>query len=404
MNYHILIDDKFIDDFIADAEKVSNNNIYIYTFNQPAKFVKSTLGITAPYGSKELDNIITRIRSTDKVFIHWYHSSVNYIINQIPKATRVYILFWGGDFLELPISCGTNNLISKFLYEPLTLKYQTNIVDKHLHDFLKQDFKKRINRKTVRGILKAPFSYIKYRFAFFSTNQKRIFNERKNVLKRASAICHWNKLDIDIIEKIYNVKLNHLPFCYGVGIFEMKLEVKQKSNKTLNILLGHSDNETNNHLDTFQLLKKIKGENIKIYCPLNYGNSPYNKFIANEGVKFFGNKFIPLLDFIPRDEYYSLMNSIDVSIMNHCRTQAGGNIVALIKKGVKVYMNPKSSIFQFYQSLGATIFSNIEIPSMSFEQFCKPITSEQVNESIIALENNIDGNEIRFNNLKALLT
>ena len=96
MNYHLMIDDKFIDKFIKDAEVVSpNKNTYIYTFSRPTKFVTSSLGVFAPYGSEELTNIQNKIKLGDRVFVHYFHADVFNFIKNIDINIPVYLFFLG---------------------------------------------------------------------------------------------------------------------------------------------------------------------------------------------------------------------------------------------------------------------------------------------------------------------
>ena len=101
MNYHLMIDDKFIDEFIIDAEKVAcGQNVYIFTFDKPTTHVKSDKGINAPYGSVELKEIVRRITKTDRVYIHWFVREAMWVIDNIDHEVPIYLFFLGGDFLE----------------------------------------------------------------------------------------------------------------------------------------------------------------------------------------------------------------------------------------------------------------------------------------------------------------
>ena len=53
-----MIDDKFIDGFIDDAEAVAPDaNRYVFTFDAPPKYVTSEKGIFAPYGSEPFQEL-----------------------------------------------------------------------------------------------------------------------------------------------------------------------------------------------------------------------------------------------------------------------------------------------------------------------------------------------------------
>ena len=52
-------------------------------------------------------------------------------------------------------------------------------------------------------------------------------------------------------------------------------------------------------------------------CPLNYGDINYSKKIIEFGKEFFGEKFIPLTQFLEHDEYFKIQSNCGIVIMNH---------------------------------------------------------------------------------------
>ncbi len=131
-----------------------------------------------------------------------------------------------------------------------------------------------------------------------------------------------------------------------------------KSEKYL--LLGNSADPSNNHMEIFGLLKKkhFKG---KIICPLSYGDKTYAEEIVEYGVRYFGDRFIPLLKCIPYDEYSKLMDSIGVAVFAHDRQQALGNIIPLIARGKKVYIKKNITSWSFLNNIGISIHDIQEI-------------------------------------------
>lgn len=364
MNYHFCVDDKFIDKFILDANEVSDNNIYIFVFEKNnAKYVKYKGGIYAPFKSNKFIEVITKITQDDKVFFHPYMQELsNKIIHSIPKRTKVYTMFWGSEFLQLPPNCGYNNKISKFLYEPKTLQYVKKTTPKPL---------KGIFKSLIESIKKLNPKIFIFRLFYSKMNEWKYMKTRRDFLKRITAICHWNRLDVDILEKLYNTKVQQKKFCYDVFIDSVTELPERSIKKELIILLGNSDTPTNNHLEAFDLLKKFKDDNIKIYCPLSYHKKEYAYFIAKKGEEFFGDKFIPILDFLPVEKYYEMINDVDICFMNHNRTQAAGNILVLIKTGAKIFINSKSTIYKLCKNLGIKVYATDDILNLSFEELQK---------------------------------
>ncbi len=370
MNYHFCVDDKFINKFIVDAQKVSNGNVFVFVFQKNiAKHVKFDKGIEAPFGSKNLKRVIKEIKVEDKVFFHPYMQQFsNDIIKNIPKETKIYTIFWGAEFLQLPANCGYNNKIGEFLYEPKTLEYIKKTTPKPQIGIT----------STIKSM---NFKKILHRIFYYRINEWKNNKIRSEFLKRITAICHWNQLDIDVLEELYKVSIKNIKFCNGVFTESGTILPKRKIKNEVLILLGNSDTPTNNHLEALELLKKFKDDEIKIYCPLNYHKQDYAFLIAKRGKEIFGDKFIPILDFIPRDEYFHMINNVDICFMNHKRTQAAGNISVLIRKGAKIFLNKKSTIYHLFKNLGLKVYTTEEIVDISFSELQKN------QESHISLKN-----------------
>ncbi len=374
MNYHFCVDDKFINKFIVEAENISNDNIFVFVFEKStAKHVKYEKGISAPFGSENLMKIIEEIKAKDKVFFHPYMQQFsNTIVKNIPKETKVYAIFWGAEFLQLPSYCGYNNKMSKFLYESKTLAYVKQTTPKPSQGII---------RSFIESIKKMNLLIFPYRIFYYRINEWKNIKMRSEFLKRVTAVCHWNQLDIDILERLYKVPIKYIKFCNALFADSGVVLPERQTKKEVLILLGNSDTPTNNHFESFELLKKFKDNEIKIYCPLNYHKQDYAFLIAKRGKEIFGDKFIPILDFIPRDEYFHMINNVDICFMNHKRTQAAGNISVLIRKGAKIFLNKKSTIYHLFKDLGLKVYTTEEIVDISFSELQKN------QESHISLKN-----------------
>ena len=407
LNYHLMIDEKFIDDFVKDSQSISDNNRFIFTFDPPSKFVKTSHeGIHATYGSNQMDNILKAITKNDKIFVHWYSPKVNSILSKIPNETHVYLCFWGADFLESPFFSNPGNNLNKFLFDPLTLKYVKSKVLEGQKKSRQHNNKSARESKNIKNILATRVSNVKQSVkSMTSKAYEDGMRERAKFLNRIEAICHWNKFDIEILNDLYKVELRQQYFVYGVGTDEIKPPVLKgkSSDSNLTIWLGNSDTETNNHLDALEQLKRYRKENIKIICPLNYGNKKYATFVAEKGRSMFGDKFVALLDYIERDTYYSLMDEADIAFMPHNRGQAGGNLFAFIKKGKKIVMKEQSSIYKLFCSLGIQVDSSSIFDSATLSELKEPLSEEVIESNNALLNASISNEEKRLNALKTLL-
>jgi hypothetical protein len=151
--------------------------------------------------------------------------------------------------------------------------------------------------------------------------------------------------------------------------------------------VGNSASPYNNHFEAFALLESLDIPVLsKIIVPLSYGNSNYRKKVIEEGERLFGDKFFPLTDFMPFDEYMSIISTCSTVIMNHNRQQAGGNITSALYMGARVFLKAKNSFYAHYLKHGGVIFDIeqlIENKTLLYE----PLGSKDVenNRNVIQL-------------------
>ena len=157
------------------------------------------------------------------------------------------------------------------------------------------------------------------------------------------------------------------------------------NDNSVKILLGHSAYENDKHLIGFNLIKKYKNENIKIICPLSYGESGYAKNVVKKGTELFNDKFYPILNFMDNEEYYSLLLEIDIAVFPMENLAASTTISFLSYFNKKLYLNKQ--VKEILDSRGIKSFNISEIEKMSFENFCN---NEKIDNKNIS-EYNMEG-------------
>jgi len=87
---------------------------------------------------------------------------------------------------------------------------------------------------------------------------------------------------------------------------ELKItRIREDGNSTVNIQLGNSAAKENCHIAILRRLSHLKTENIKIYCPLSYSRTgAYADRVEKIGAKIFGDKFIPIKEFMSKEDYF----------------------------------------------------------------------------------------------------
>lgn len=152
------------------------------------------------------------------------------------------------------------------------------------------------------------------------------------------------------------------------------------------ILVGNSATLECNHLDVFALLSESdRFDAFQIIAPLSYGLDWYRDFVIAEGRRLFGDRFKPLVDFMPVVEYHRLLHSCSHAVMAHLRQQAGANVLSLIAAGTKIAMHPLSLLYQHYRSRGFYVYTIDDICRHP-NSFATPLESSfrQKNAALLA--------------------
>ena len=110
----------------------------------------------------------------------------------------------------------------------------------------------------------------------------------------------------------------------------------------------------------------------KVIVPLSYGDVP--GYILQEGKKLLGDYFMPVVDFMPLDDYNRLLMSSDVFIYGNYRQAAVGNIVVALYIGAKVFLNKKNPLYSMYKERGYKFFSLDELE----EKINYQLTDEEI--------------------------
>lgn len=178
---------------------------------------------------------------------------------------------------------------------------------------------------------------------------------RRPVIKNIGHLVTYIDGDVALARKWYKAKGEyHECLMYTSNLYQ-EYKVPKNSSKTINIQVGNSATSSNNHLEVLKKLLPYKDKNICIYLPLSYGSQEYAKKIIEQGREWFGDKFKPLTDMLPFNEYLAFLGTIDIAIFNHNRQQAMGNTITLLGLGKTVYIRSDTTQWQFFKGKGIKI-------------------------------------------------
>jgi dTDP-N-acetylfucosamine:lipid II N-acetylfucosaminyltransferase len=216
----------------------------------------------------------------------------------------------------------------------------------------------RLARKSVWIIWGGDLYYHKLRTKSIKTSFIEVF--RKMIIRRFNGLASALEGDYNLAKKWYNVSGPFIyTFAYPSNLFKsLDLNYSQKDNR-ISIQIGNSACSTNNHLQLLDSLKFLREERILLYCPLSYsGEQNYITEVIQKGFEIFGKeKFIPMLEFMPHDEYIEFLSRIDVAILNHDRQRGLGNITSLLSLGKKIYIKESITTWEFCVKQNIRVFS-----------------------------------------------
>lgn len=165
-------------------------------------------------------------------------------------------------------------------------------------------------------------------------------------------------------------------------------KIESDKEKNINILLGHYAAEDNNLEHGLEVMHKFRDKNIKIYCTLSYGFEDYREEIIKKGRELFGEKFIPIIDYMDLDRYWKFLETIDVAIYPMIRFAAATTLSYLNLLGKKIYM--KKEMQAICLDKGIYVNDIEKVKRQGWEEFIKSDTKkrddslERLNDKIVS--------------------
>ncbi|MDO8291272.1 MAG: TDP-N-acetylfucosamine:lipid II N-acetylfucosaminyltransferase [Gallionella sp.] len=284
---------------------------------------------------------------------------IEFIERNFAFERHVFVLI--GDLNKFPVQIRSNII-------HLTSRTQYFFLLAQLHQAGKIILHSIFDRNIVKLLSIAPWLLRKcywvmwggdlYHYQFRSRDIKgdRYEKIRARVIRKMGHFVTYINGDYELAQKWYGAKgAYHECLMYPSNLYK-EYVVPPKKEGPLCVLLGNSADPSNNHDELFEKLLPFKDESILIYCPLSYGQAEYADYIAKLGKKLFGDKFIPLLEFIPFEKYLELLGQIDIAVFAHKRQQAMGNTITLLGLGKKVYMRNDVTPWAKFDELGVKVF------------------------------------------------
>lgn len=347
MILHLLTDEKFTDYVIEHFSELDSEFVLIPTDNSMFLVKKADRCRIVTKGSKDFDELLNSLCNYTGVFFHglfWAEWQVP-ILKAMPDNVKVAWACWGGEIY----SCKENEYVFRAPITKFVLKFR--------HFFL---------RKKTSYDWEVP----------------------KELYKRIDFCTTSIEEEYDYAVSFFHNKMRHIWYTY-YSIEDIVGQLMTKRSQGGNVWVGNSAADCNNHLDVmFTLFKKknrSKLKNVSIIVPLSYGLPWMRNLVVRVGHYLFGTRFKPLMNFLPRHDYNSLMLSCSTMVIGATEPLAQGNILTALWLGLRVYLSEKSMSYHFFKRIGAFVFSlEDDLNKYHFTS----LTDEEVNHNreVISLE------------------
>jgi hypothetical protein len=352
---HITADDKFFDGpfYWFESDLSLENKAYLTEFgHKRLKFIKSKDKVQILECKSVLKQILVA-GDYDVVFFYSLPVERWWMVEAIPKEK--VIIWWEWGFELYGSREGLEPLINISRYKPITEKY----VKRRLRTFV---------QKLI---------------VFFKYRGKKIdlYEQRKRVLKRIDYLMPVLPIDYECLRQYPEFNAKEF-YKLGCTSFSYKTDIRPAEG---GILLGNSALVSNNHLDIWDSLEKTGIAGRKIIVPLNYGESDTAAYVSRK-IKSCSNEVMMLRTFMPRKDYFDLIDGCSYAVFGAMRQQAVANIRNCIRTGIKVFLYKDSMC---YKSLTASGYKVFAIEDMDITALSTPMTVEDNKHNVEVFENEV---------------
>jgi dTDP-N-acetylfucosamine:lipid II N-acetylfucosaminyltransferase len=360
---HLIPDEKFIEDAYAIFEEVAPgaHDYLLLSADVPLRYIREFQPLRMNPVHALHPRVLDVLPDYAAVFIHFLSPAARQVIDLAPERTRFVWIGWGADYYHL--------IREK---EQLLLPETRDRFAKIVPGKAPLDKIQKVARGGVRA-LKHPAKMAAQVQA--ELRLRRIDASRPGELQLLNRVSYFAPVLREDYDAIKGVNPQFRP-CFlqwnywtaGMGILG---ESSIDSPSGRNILLGNSATPENNHIEAMRLLASAD-QGRTIICPLSYGVPVYAHMISKEGEQLFGDRFVPLRDFLATAPYLEMLRSCSIAAMNHLRQQAMGNIIMMLWLGARVFLNHENPINKAMASIGVDVYDIRGLPDYLKQDECRP--------------------------------
>ena len=346
---HIVMNDrKFVPPVIEKFNKDNrfDNRCLLYVKNEKSEIQIADVPQLVVLRRKTDVKHYLKKNDYDVVFFYSMAPKNWQIVNYIPNNKIIIWWCWGYELYT--DNGGLTPLINIPLYKPETERLLENIkvsLKQHVESFIKKCF------------------IGKHRECF-----------RKLALSRIDYFEPTIPIEFELMKTVHGF---HAKEFYPPHIFYVKPVDRVDRINNGGILIGNSATASNNHVDVWKSIKNYISPTQEVIIPLNYGDMDYALQVKTNIDTASYNIFF-LDKFLPKDEYFELIDNCSYAVFGVIRQQAMGNIIETINKGVKVFLYKDSLVYKYLSRFGYAVFDIESIDSRSFRE---PLSEKEVKQN-----------------------
>ena len=336
MLLHLLFDQKFTDYVIeqfSDKEMQSDFVLVSSTRRMVYFHYIDKVQVVNPDVPPEMDELLDKIKNYRSVVFHGYfYPWQAWLLSRWPKNVKIAWVCWGGEIY------GQQDIELSFL---------------------------------------KPISRLACRWYRIKNKDASSYIFPKKWIEKSDYCLTSIRKEYEYAKDYLGTDIQNLWYSYySIDETLGKLKACQCSGR--NIFLGNSAAIEINHIEAMLQIKKLHLDGRKIIIPLSYGSPWVRNMCINIGKRLFGDKFQPLVDFMPLERYNSTMLDCAVMIQPAVREHAHGNIVTGLWLGMRVYLSEKGIDYKHFKRLGCKVFSIEHDLSRTNKDVLAPLPSDDV--------------------------
>ncbi len=356
---HLIFDGILFDRMYSRFEKMEHyENRYLFgslNTDKEIKYIKNTEKLIRTDSLEKWGQIVSDSK-VDVIYMHglWpdYLKAVDYIRDEV-------VVMWWCYGMEIYENCfGLPPLMEINIYKPRTFKYL----------------------ESLGGFRHRVFFILLHRHPKIYLLLNKILNyiHRKPEIKLEKMLSRIDFAFTPLEMELQELKKKH-PYIKAKPYVLRGYSTKEPlviHKDTGNILLEHSANISDNHLDIIAAIKskKLDLQDRDIYVPLGYGDERFAERVKNEA-RFDGANVHCLMEALPFNEYKEMMGGCTHAIFGMIRQSGLGNIYLCFRKGIKVFFFKDSILYKQFKANGCYVYSiEDDLNDLSIQE---PLTIEQ---------------------------